>query len=260
MAVATSAAVRLAREPEVTPRRTPHSVPVRAGALPARLGSSFGSRQTGSLGPPARTALRAPRVSLHDFRPSVRTSGMSRAPVSVQTADRASSISACTSAAVASPRFEMKFACKVEIWAPPIRRPLSPADSISRPAKSPGRISENGSAGGNVQGLGLGPFVQEALYFGADLVGARDRDVEQSRQEQRSGCQTAQRAVDETQCVAPEMPDAAARRGPSPPLPEPRPSFRARVFPHSSRAIPRRFRASPLRTRDPPDRACSRSW
>lgn len=59
-------------------------------------------------------------------------------PVARATVSRARSISRSTSRAVAPPWFTMKFACTVEISAAPSRAPLSPAASISRPAKSPG--------------------------------------------------------------------------------------------------------------------------
>ena len=37
----------------------------------------------------------------------------------------------------------MKFACFSDTTAPPMRRPLRPASSMSRPAESPGRVAEH---------------------------------------------------------------------------------------------------------------------
>src|SRR5439155_1449989 len=70
--------------------------------------------------------------------PMTRISGSSSTPRRACTRSRVTSISASTSAAVASARFTMKFACVAEISAPPIRLPLSPTSSMSRPATSPG--------------------------------------------------------------------------------------------------------------------------
>src|SRR5690606_30884801 len=74
----------------------------------------------------------------HPGLPTMRTSGSSVMPKRSRTVSRVRSIRARTSAAVAPPRFTMKFPCTGEICAPPTRRPLSPAASISRPAWSPG--------------------------------------------------------------------------------------------------------------------------
>ena len=57
-----------------------------------------------------------------------------------------------TSAAVPFWSLTMKFACFSETAAPPIRRPLSPAASISRPAESPGGLRNALPADGSPSG------------------------------------------------------------------------------------------------------------
>ena len=67
---------------------------------------------------------------------------------------RASAISASASAAVAPPAFSMKFACRGEISAPPIRWPFSPQASSIRPAPSSCvRVLEDAAEGALVRRL-----------------------------------------------------------------------------------------------------------
>src|SRR5881394_633872 len=95
---------------------------------------------------PRRARLRSAAVlAAADHRvdlasPTTRTSSSSRTPDCLSTSARTRSISSSISAAVASPELTMKFACFSDTTAPPTRAPLSPALSMSRPAKSPGGL------------------------------------------------------------------------------------------------------------------------
>src|SRR5690606_10728020 len=77
-----------------------------------------------------------PSVALHASAsgagsPTMRTSGSSRTPNLASTSACACRISHSMSAAVAPPRFTMKFACLAEIEALPRTTPLRPAASTS---------------------------------------------------------------------------------------------------------------------------------
>src|SRR6185312_1752154 len=89
----------------------------------------------------------------HAGSPRTRTSGSSSAPVRACTADCTCSISCSMSAARARRSgLTMKFAWRSETRAPPIAWPLSPHDSMSRAAWSPGGLRNTLPAFGNDSG------------------------------------------------------------------------------------------------------------
>src|SRR5690606_4369691 len=110
-----------------------------APQLPAPL-----DRERRHHGRPVAAALdsnggkRAGSRSHSPSHPTSSTSSSNSMPNRSRTLFRARSIRLLTSSALASPRLTMKLPWTVEISAPPIRVPLSPAASISRPAQSPG--------------------------------------------------------------------------------------------------------------------------
>jgi hypothetical protein len=84
--------------------------------------------------PSFSSLLFGPGTSAGSTSPKSFTSGMSRTPKRSSTASCIRRMSRSTSAALAPPRLTMKFACSVEICAPPSVRPLSAQASMSRPA------------------------------------------------------------------------------------------------------------------------------
>ena len=71
----------------------------------------------------------------------MRSSGTSAMPVASSTRRRTSTTRRRTSSAVAPASAWKKLACFGETTAPPTRRPLSPSESMSRPAESPGGLA-----------------------------------------------------------------------------------------------------------------------
>ena len=107
-----------------------------------------GGFAVGRLGGRAVTARPPSRSSRRRTRPRTRSSTPSRARISARTR----SARRRTSAAVPFWSLTMKLACFSETTAPPIRVPLSPAASISRPAESPSGLRKTLPADGRPSG------------------------------------------------------------------------------------------------------------
>ena len=131
---------------------------------PSRRRSRRRARPTGRRagrrpGPGSRRAsrlMRPPpsRTSRRGTRPRTRA----RCRAAATTSARTCSASRRTSVAVPFWSLTMKLACFSDTTAPPIRRPLRPAASMSRPAESPGRVAEDAAGGRQPERLvGLAP-------------------------------------------------------------------------------------------------------
>src|SRR5262245_24396274 len=118
-------------------QRRPAQLGAQAVAVESGLAQRLRSEGADARQQHAADPEREPAPRHHRSSPMICTSVSSSTPKRSFTAPRARAISSSTSAARAL-LVTMKLACSSEICAPPKRRPLSPAASIRRPAKSPG--------------------------------------------------------------------------------------------------------------------------
>ena len=110
------------------------------------------------------------------------------------------------------PRFAMKFACTGEIWAPPIRCPFKPTDSISRPAWSPGGFTKTEPQEGTSSGCVARALREVPLDLGAHARGLARLHREQRGHDQRARRETPELAVAHAQPLARQVDAPAAAR------------------------------------------------
>ncbi len=117
----------------------------------ARPTARRAGRRPGPRSPTARSALMRPPPS-RTSRRRTRSRRRARCRAARATSARTGSTRRRTSVAVPFWSLTMKLACFSDTTAPPIRRPLSPAASISRPAESPGGLRKTLPADGMPSG------------------------------------------------------------------------------------------------------------